>query len=760
MIDESCPHFIDGNCQIATEIAGQPIGARAWACAACVSCDTPRARNEFTIGLAKSQIQKVAPLKPRPKLHGPDKARGPGTVLLSIMPTYAKVWSSLTLGGCGCKNYARKMDRLGNDQCSEPSRFRVTCDHLVEQAGKIPEIVLGKDALYAEAARLVNEAIRISKREFCLPEHKDVRLTIKENKFGFASAFQSPLGSAARFVTVADLNRDVVKLASMIPPDVTAIAGVARSGLSVATMLSMLTHLPMCAIRQTKNDVIDVGNGWRLGGHKHIDTRRDKVLVVDDTVMTGNSLRAIEHLLDKQFSDYITAAVYVNPLATLKPDLWVHDLPWPHLLEWNFANSVLSPNLALDFDGVICHDPDLHADDDGPRYLDFLENARPKYLFRKDVVPLIVTARMEKYRPQTEAWLKKHGIRFKKLVMHPADTPSSRWKDGIEGVARYKAEHFQQWARQHKASPPPLGFVESDDAQAKIIHDVTGLMVVCPTTAKVHHQKPIGKNVTIVVPSVIKQEPINKNSDRLVIAVAGGRQSHEQAKISAPRMRAYASKCGADFVLLTGDQKPDWPLYNKFRISQFLSHYKQTLYLDVDVLIQDHASSIFDAVPRGVSAAMDEFGLVENESPSGWLQQETIDVCHSQGIEYVERTTMPNTGIVLFASEHAHLYEPPTLPFPSYWCFDQDLLDIRRIHSNANWMWLDPVWHHSFLSPNFFDEETARRANFIHFNGSGPQEYRIELMTRFASGNYTQLLPPNQSQWSPSWIRKLARDSS
>jgi hypothetical protein len=45
----------------------------------------------------------------------------------------------------------------------------------------------------------------------------------------------------------------------------------------------------------------------------------------------------------------------------------------------------------------------------GPRYENFLVNARPKFLPRKYHVKLICTARLEKWRPQTEEWLRRHG---------------------------------------------------------------------------------------------------------------------------------------------------------------------------------------------------------------------------------------------------------------------------------------------------------------------------------------------------------------
>lgn len=208
-----------------------------------------------------------------------------------------------------------------------------------------------------------------------------------------------------------------------------------------------------------------------------------KVLIVDDTVMTGNSLKAIRPLVQREFPNVLTSAVYVNPLAVVKPDLWAVDLGWPHLLEWNLFNSVLSSNMACDFDGILCRDCPAGSDDDGPKYLEFINNAQPLYVPRKEPIPLIVTARIEKYRTETEAWMSRWGIRCRKLVMHPASTLVERNRDNIPA---YKARHFSDWARHHKPKPPPLAFIESDDRQARMIAKTTGLMVICPATAGVY----------------------------------------------------------------------------------------------------------------------------------------------------------------------------------------------------------------------------------------------------------------------------------
>ena len=310
-----------------------------------------------------------------------------------------------------------------------------------------------------------------------------VRIRQNANLHPFAMG-QAP----ARFITLEQYAIDVRKLLSLVPTDIDCVAGVARSGLFPASMVAMWLHKPMIIVSQSSGQIVEAGNGWRLAGkHEHITPKTNKVLVVDDTVMTGGSQQIIRRVVGSRFPEVVYATVYCNPRASLgKPDIHAVDLEWPHLLEWNLFNSVVSKSTAVDFDGILCHDCRPDQDDDGPNYLDFIRNAKPLYLPRKEPLPLIVTARVEKYREETVKWLRRHGVRFNKLVMHPAASTRERERDNIPA---YKARHFKEWARVHRPTPGPTMFIESEDWQARQIAQLSGYMSVCPATAKVYQNR-------------------------------------------------------------------------------------------------------------------------------------------------------------------------------------------------------------------------------------------------------------------------------
>jgi orotate phosphoribosyltransferase len=287
------------------------------------------------------------------------------------------------------------------------------------------------------------------------------------------------------WISTKALTDDVYKLAAKLPADLVGIVGVSRSGLLPASLLSMHLHLPMWILRQDRNpqqpdspkgDIIPAGNGWRLHTRR---ATKGAVLLVDDTQMTGRSL-ALALPIAREWAAaashrLLTAVVYQSPESKPKADLHVRELFSPHFLEWNLFNSCFIDEMAFDFDGIFCRDATAAEDDDGERYRKFLTTAEPVYLVRKEPVPLIVTGCLGKWRKQRQAWMQRHGIRAKRLVMGPWKTNAERAEPGA--VSRFKAQHFAESGLEW--------FVESCPIQAREIVELSGKVVICPAAGKV-----------------------------------------------------------------------------------------------------------------------------------------------------------------------------------------------------------------------------------------------------------------------------------
>ena len=153
-------------------------------------------------------------------------------------------------------------------------------------------------------------------------------------------------------------------------------------------------------------------------------------------------------------------------------------------MEWNLFNSQMTIDLAFDMDGVLCEDCPPGDDDDGERYGQWMDSVRPLWVKpKRRPIACIITARLEKYRDRTEAWLSRHGIRFKKLVMGPWD--SARERAGK--VSAWKADQLTLWSNRYRRDGNgPLMYVESDPSLAREINKRSSIPVLCIADNKVH----------------------------------------------------------------------------------------------------------------------------------------------------------------------------------------------------------------------------------------------------------------------------------
>lgn len=258
--------------------------------------------------------------------------------------------------------------------------------------------------------------------------------------------------------------------------DVDAVVGVARSGMLPATILAVALHRPLYAVSR-QHGVVPIGSGRRMD--RYDDCRPVKtVLLVDDTMARGVIMRAVLPAVCAHFSDarVIRATVYAPGRRLHLLDLCAVEYDMPHYLLYNIFDAPVHCLHALfDMDGILCEDFTREEDDDGDRYLAAMATKRPRWLPRYGPVR-IVTARLERYREPTMAWLDRHGIRVAELIMGP-------WRDPRERVGK-----IAEWkARQYITRRPTRCnlFIESDPQQAKVIAKLARRPVLCPSLPEV-----------------------------------------------------------------------------------------------------------------------------------------------------------------------------------------------------------------------------------------------------------------------------------
>lgn len=265
------------------------------------------------------------------------------------------------------------------------------------------------------------------------------------------------------YVSYAELAKDVVAWSEKLPRDIDAFIAVPRSGVIPAAMLALQRNVRLSTVEEFRD-----GRLFRGGNRdQHKDIK--KVMVVDDSLLSGRSIIAAgDQLKHIKHLKILYGAVYLKPGSESPAWLYHRKIQLPRIFEWNWLHHFWMKKACVDIDGVLCTDPTREENDDGLKYLKFLETAVPRHVSTV-YINTIVTSRLERYRKPTVKWLHKHGITFGKLIMHPAGTAKERRQAGNH--AKRKAHVFR--------SPEYELFIESSQQQAQEIHARTKKPVLC-----------------------------------------------------------------------------------------------------------------------------------------------------------------------------------------------------------------------------------------------------------------------------------------
>jgi uncharacterized HAD superfamily protein len=149
-------------------------------------------------------------------------------------------------------------------------------------------------------------------------------------------------------------------------------------------------------------------------------------------------------------------------------DYYFEVVPLPRYFQWNIFNHTSLEKACFDIDGVLCIDPTPDQNDDGPKYIHFILNAPPLFI-PGSKIGTIVTSRLEKYRNETETWLRNNHVKYTDLVM--LDLPDMEARQRANSHAAHKAKTYM--------SKPYVLFIESSKEQSLEINRISGKPVLC-----------------------------------------------------------------------------------------------------------------------------------------------------------------------------------------------------------------------------------------------------------------------------------------
>jgi len=234
-----------------------------------------------------------------------------------------------------------------------------------------------------------------------------------------------------------------------------------------SNLLALYLNKPYTDINSFLN-----GHIYKAGARGQFFDIRDfkKILVVDDSIASGSAMikckESLKHLESEFSISY--CAIYVIPGKEKMVDYFFETVPLPRYFQWNVLHHTTLEKACFDIDGVLCIDPTEDQNDDGPKYRDFVLNAPPLFI-PGSKIGTIVTSRLEKYRPETETWLKANNVKYNDLVM--LDLPDMEARQKANNHAGHKAKAY--------LSKPYVLFVESDLSQAVEINRIAKKPVLC-----------------------------------------------------------------------------------------------------------------------------------------------------------------------------------------------------------------------------------------------------------------------------------------
>lgn len=272
--------------------------------------------------------------------------------------------------------------------------------------------------------------------------------------------------------SIADLANAIDIGLCKIPNAVDLIVGVPRSGMLAASIIALKLNLPLTDLNSfIENRVLNSGSTRNKRGElkRTLDARN--VLIVDDSIYSGGSIKKTKDILSEVKLEIAIfyCAIFVTQKSKKLCDIFFEIVEPPRMFEWNVMHHPLLNECCVDIDGILCDDPSDKQNDDGVNYIEFIRTAQSRHK-NEQFIGHLVTSRLEKYREQTEYWLKSVGVNYGTL--HMLDLPDAITRRKLSAHGSFKGEIY-------KSLKSTSLFIESEIDQAASICAYSGKPVLC-----------------------------------------------------------------------------------------------------------------------------------------------------------------------------------------------------------------------------------------------------------------------------------------
>ncbi|WP_372760479.1 phosphoribosyltransferase family protein [Pseudoalteromonas sp.] len=253
--------------------------------------------------------------------------------------------------------------------------------------------------------------------------------------------------------------------------DFDLIVGLPRSGLTPASIMALYLNIHCTdLISLINNSELKTGR-TRKSKNEHLKypQHAKKILLVDDSIATGSSIKSDMQLIPTHLHSKITTcAIYSSIKNRTDIDFFLEYVPSPRVFEWNIFHHPILSATCMCIDGVLCVQPTVGQTNDAEQYREFILNAPALFIPSRKVFAL-VTSRLERYRKETELWLKEQNIEYQHLIMCERNDKETVHNYAV--YAQYKAAFFNKCKAEL--------FIESEYQQSIEINNITHKPVFC-----------------------------------------------------------------------------------------------------------------------------------------------------------------------------------------------------------------------------------------------------------------------------------------
>lgn len=215
---------------------------------------------------------------------------------------------------------------------------------------------------------------------------------------------------------------------------------------------------------------------------------------------------------------------------------------------------------------------------------------------------------------------------------------------------------------------------------------------------------------------------------KLLVATRADKDFSELTRITHPILQGYASKCGADFMVLEEpmtDASSDRnnKHYRIMHQKELHQEYDRILHLDSDLLVTPDCPSLFNIVPQ------DKIGTIYEDK--GSRRVDRASRIYSAQVKWGDigwREGYINTSVFLTSRQHADIFQKQQ---GEYWednGVDDVLLGYNIVQQKHQVFELPYQYNHmSMFSEAWNGHADRKKSHIIHYAGK-PLETRMQML--------------------------------